>query len=625
MTVTRGNSMFRKNGVIAALVIGVLAVVFNIFFLDGIVKSTLIKSGTKMARARVEIAYLHVDLLKSKITVKGLSVADKSREFKNLFSADEAVIDYMLLPLLEKKYIIDNVSVINLAAGSERKTSGFLKADEVKKMDKEEADYKNSFIGRARSGLEKKAGGELKKMPVAKLAEIKDIKKVDFKNLVKKEDLASYKAIKTAQERVKEEKVKVEQAIKAADVDAAVRETKESVKKIREVKVASFEDIPAAKAALTELDKIKNTTEKTVKDVEKAKKQAEAFYEYSKAAYKEIDAAREKDYQAVLAKADINMLSADGIEKALIGDVWYDRVQKVMYYMSLAEKYIPKKKKKEKNSIYVKKRGTGREVVYSSQGRYPGFWIKKVVLSVKGADKGSSYYMKGEILDIAAEQDVTGKPLVAALQLDNPSQSIFIKAAVDHLDAINDILEISVKNLPASFIGLDKADFGSSKIEKAKVALEAIARNTDDYFMIKGSIGISDMQVSSADKQDIVYLAIKGIKDLKVSFTARQAASFSMEVTSNAYDQIKKSLASIYGSKIEKAKQDAKKAVEDAIKGELQGLKGADSGSGSVESQIKDLNSKNGQINTEIDKAKAELNKKITSAAGGNLLKGLIK
>jgi uncharacterized protein (TIGR03545 family) len=532
----------------------------------------------------------------------------------------------MFLPLLEKKYIIDNITVVNLAAGTDRKTSGFLKAAEIKKIEKDEVDYKNSLLGKAQASVEKSAGKEIKKMPVSKVTDIKDIKKIDYKTLFKKEDLASYKAVKAAEAGIKDEKTKAEAALKAVDLDKKIAETKESVNKIKAVKVSGVADIPAAQEALKELDKIKNNSDSAIKSAEKAKKEAEDFYDYSKSAYKAIDAAKEKDYQMVLAKADIKMLNADSIEKALIGDVWYDRVQKILYYMSLAEKYIPKKKKKDKDSMVVNKRGAGREIVYSSQGRYPGFWIKKILLTVKGADKGSSYYMKGQVFDVATEQDVTGKPLTIAVQLDNPSQSIIVNGSVDHLDSVNDTLEITLKNMPESYIGLDKADFGNIKIDKAKVGIAAQARNTDDYFSLKGNINISDMEVSSADKQDIAYLAVKGIDSLEIDFSAKQADSFVMDVSSNAYDKIKKSLTKIYGSKLDKAKQDAKKAVEDAIKGDVGGLN-TESGTAksSVDSKEKDMNSKTGQMQTEIDKAKAELNKKIANAGGKDLLKGLFK
>lgn len=626
ITVIRGSNMFRKNGIIAALIIAVIVIVFDIFFLDATVKFLIVQSGSKMAKAKVDIGSLHVDMFQSKITVKNIQVGDKTKEFKNLFSADEAVIDYMLLPLLEKKYIVDNISVVNLSAGSDRKTSGFLKAADIKKIEKDETDYKKSFLGKMQGQLQEKAGSEIKKLPVSKLADIKDIKKVDYKSLFKKEDLASYRAIKSAADRITQEKSKSEQALKDVDLDNKIKKTKESIKKIKDVKVTGISDIPAAQAALVELNSIKKNSDDTLRSVEKAKQSAEAFYEYSKSAYKDINDAKEKDIQMVLDKADIKMLNADSIEKALIGNIWYDRVQKVIYYMSLADKYIPKKKKADKDPIFVQKRGAGREIIYSSKGRYPGFWIKKVLLSVKGADKGSSYYMKGEIHDIAVEQDVTGKPLVIRLELDNPSQEISINATVNHIDSVDDKLEITLRNLPASFIGLDKVDFGSVKIDKAKIGIDMNAHNTDGYFMMKGGVSVTNMEVSSADKQDIAYLAIKGIENLKITFTIKQADTFSMDVSSNAYDQIKKSLTSIYGSKIEKAKQDAKKAVEDAIKGEMSGFKGTgDSAKGSIDSKLKDMNSKAGQIQSEIDKAKLDINKKITGASGKNLLKGLFK
>src|ERR1017187_7033141 len=230
-----------------------------------IVKSSLMGSGSKMAKARVEIGSLHVDVLKSKITIKGLAVADKTREFKNLFSLDEAVVDYMFMPLLEKKYIIDNITVVNLAAGTDRKTSGFLKPAEIKKIEKDEADYKTSLLRRAQASVEKSAGNEIKKMPVSKVTDIKDIKKLDLKTLFKKEDLASYKAVTAAEAGIRDEKIKADAALKAADLDKKISETKESVNKIKTVKVSSVADIPAAQAALKELDKIKNNSDSAVK------------------------------------------------------------------------------------------------------------------------------------------------------------------------------------------------------------------------------------------------------------------------------------------------------------------------------------------------------------------------
>jgi uncharacterized protein (TIGR03545 family) len=620
------SKMIRKNGAIAAAIIVVIVIVFDIFFLDWTVKALITSTGSKMARAKVEISSLHVDLLNSKISIKNLQVADKSKEYKNLFSADELTADFMLIPLLENKYIVDNISVVNLSAGGDRKTSGFLPVSQLKKIDKEETDNKNSALGKMQTALMQKGESEVKKMPVSKLGDLKNMKNFDFKKMVKKEDLASYRAVKAASDGIKSQKEKTEAVIKAVDAEKRIKSTKESIAKIKSVKINGVADIPAAKDALTELDKIKNDSESVIKSADEAKKQAALFYEYSKDAYKAIDEAKQKDYNALLEKVDIKMVDAASIEKALVGNMWYDRAQKIIYYMSLAEKYIPKKKKKDKDSLFVKKRGAGREIVYSSNGRYPGFWIKKVLLSVKGNDKGNSYYMKGEILDIAAEQDVTGKPLVINLELDNPSQEISINGVINHMESIDDKLTVSVKNLPASFIGLDKTDFGKSRIDSAKVALQATAHNAGDDFTITGSINVNNINVVTTDKDDIAYLAIKGIDSLNIMFKAKQAETFSMEVSSNVYDKIKKSLASIYGSKLEKAKNDAKQAVEDAIKGDMKDLTGtSDSADKSIGTSVSAIKSQSDSLNSDIDRAKTEINNKIAGAGGKNLLKGLFR
>lgn len=120
----RRMKIFRWRAVGPLLVLFVIAVVLWWVFADAIVRRESEKVGTQILGAKVEIQRLHLDLPHGKVMLYGLTVASPHEALRNLLEADELVADVDVLPLTEKKLIINRLAANGLRFGTTRETDG---------------------------------------------------------------------------------------------------------------------------------------------------------------------------------------------------------------------------------------------------------------------------------------------------------------------------------------------------------------------------------------------------------------------------------------------------------------------------------------------------------------------
>ncbi len=616
--------MIRKHGVAATAIALALIIVFNVFFLNMLVKMGLVAAGENMFKSKVEIEKVDIQVLKSQILIENLTVADKNHEFKNLWQAQKIEIKYIFTPMLKRKFIFDNINVINLAIGTDRKISGFLPPGKVQKIEKQQED-KNAPTDKMKDAIDNKAKTDVQKMPVSKSNELGDkLKNIDYKSYIKKENLESYKLIKDSEQKLKDKKDKTSSDMKNINIDATTKNLESEIGDIKGVKVNSASDIPAAQAKLQELGKMKTEVESLKKDLETEKNDAQDFYDYSKGLSNDIEKAKEKDVQNVLGNFNVKILNASSIEKSLIGPIWYDRITKIMDLLNLINKYIPKSQKKgKKEKIIEKKRIHGRDIVFVSSA-YPTFWIKKVVISTEKAD-ASQYLVKGEIDDITTEQAVIGRPITFNLYAEKSGMGMIMKGDINHIDEINDTITMSTTKMPASTAGLDKVDYGNIKLKNANMDTSAEIKNMEKIISINGNILLSGVQFDKQDSSDVVYQAVSGIDKMKIGFhVVQKNTGLSMSFDSDIADRIKSSLNRIYGKKVSDAKDKISKEIGSQIKDESKGLlKDVDGDKGDIQKQLSADNGKVNGTQNDITNAESAINKQIESQGKNSAVKKL--
>src|SRR6185436_9105210 len=116
--------IFRWRAVGPLLVLFVILAVLWWLFADTIARRETQRVGTQILGAKVEIQDLHLDLKDGDVRIHGLTIASPHEAFKNLLQADEIVADVDVIPLTEKKLIIDRIAANGLRFGTARTTDG---------------------------------------------------------------------------------------------------------------------------------------------------------------------------------------------------------------------------------------------------------------------------------------------------------------------------------------------------------------------------------------------------------------------------------------------------------------------------------------------------------------------
>lgn len=138
------NDVKKQKGAIKLLplIIFVLIVASVFLFTDLILKIGLKSTLQNTFKAKANIGYVHLDYLESSLAIKNLEVANKDAPMTNLFQFDEIVMDIDINRLLQKSVVIDEITAVGFATGTERKTSGELIIKEKVKKEKKQKEKK---------------------------------------------------------------------------------------------------------------------------------------------------------------------------------------------------------------------------------------------------------------------------------------------------------------------------------------------------------------------------------------------------------------------------------------------------------------------------------------------------
>ena len=421
----------RTGAVIPFLVISLIVVLFNLFLLDSTIKKTIEFAVEQVNGAEVNVSKVTTSLSDLKIEVGKIQITDKNAPAFNMLQVGKVDFQLMWDALLRGKIVIDIANIEDILLNTKRSSAGEVfpverdektgnskATQELLNKTKKEfdgnvfGDIAGIMAGGSTGDVTKNIEGTLesKKKFDELNTKIKDKEKSlsnDFKNLPGKSHFASL------QNRFK--------AIRWKDLGNLVKAPK----------------------ILKEADQLNKDFNKAIKSYDKASKNLSQSVQEIDKSYKEAEALISKDISSVSQRMNLPKLDQKSIAKVLFGNEILDKVSQAKKYQTMAEKYMPPKKEKQK-PVKVK-RGKGRNYQFGKPNSYPLFWLKLAKINSKN-DQGS---IEGKLENVTNDQVATGKLTTATMKADFPGINVHgvnAKLTVDHRKEPKAVFEGKVNN-----------------------------------------------------------------------------------------------------------------------------------------------------------------------------------
>ncbi len=547
--------------VIPALIFTALTVIFTVFFLDAIIKRSVISTGEFIFGARVEIAGLKTRFSGLSVRVTGLRVANRDDVWRNLFETDAIHFSLEPLPLFSKKFVIDDMSADGIRWGTKRAASGALPPRQAKKADaKNASDDRNSLTARLMAELRSKASAELEALPPVKaIRDAQDLYK-DFSvdKAVTLADLRSVREMEKIQADVQSRYAYYQDFYKNLDIDARIRKAKEAASDLQAIRIQTVQDIAPARERLMKANQTREELVRALNDIKTAQSKIKTDFGDSRDMLAKIVELTDRDIKNVASKLKLPSFSFSNISRSLFGPLWLGRVETVTRYTHMIRKYMPPKEGKTQK--VVRPRLRGYDVSFPKLNNPPDFLIKRVSLSgtTGGPGKeGEPLSFKGAITDITSDPALWGRPVRLDLSGAQGLRKLQVAGLFDHTGSVaDDRIGITFAGLTAADLKLPSSDYLPS-FAQGNGTLKASFNLKGDS--INSSLGLNMQNLSytvdEAHKDDQVRSVLAalwaGVNNIEVNAGVTGTADgLNMSVSSNLDRLLPERMNAVLGQKL---------------------------------------------------------------------------
>ena len=308
--------IFRWKAIGPLLVLLVIVAVLWWLFADTIARRETQKVGTQMLGAKVEIQDLHLDLAHGKVLIRGLTVASPHEALRNLVQADELVADVDVVPLTEKKLIINRIAANGLRFGTVRGTDGRVAAKSG-----------DGIAGRVLA--ETQAWASQFQVPVLQLATGKiTIDSLDPRRLSTIPAAAALSARADSSQRA------WKGAFDTLRLGPTLDSAQATLEKLRRARATDLATLNEARRAI---DRLKRARDR-VTTLDRNVTQGATTLRSGLAG---LDSARQRDYAFARGLLKLPSLDAPAVGAALFAPGAIRPFEHVLYYLQLARRYMP--------------------------------------------------------------------------------------------------------------------------------------------------------------------------------------------------------------------------------------------------------------------------------------------
>lgn len=383
--------IFRWKAVSPLLVLLVIAVILWIIFADTIARHQTQSVGTELLGAKVEIRNLHLDVPHGKVLIHGLTIANPHEALRNLLQADELVADIDVVPLTEKKFIVNRLAANGLRFGTTRETDGRVAAKEgagdgiAAQVMAETRDWANQF-----------------QVPILQLATGKlTIDSLDPRRL------STIPAAEALAARADSSQRAWKGAFDSLRIGPTIDSASATLEKLKHARATDLATLNEARQAIERLKRAQDR----VTALERGVKTGLAGLQSGLAA---VDSAKRRDYAFARSLLKLPSLEAPQIGAALFGQTAIKPFERVLYWAQLARRYMPPGLLPRAAPGPQRLRRAGEDVRFPKERALPAFLLRTAELSFllkPNSDQPQRY--AGRLSGLTSDPALYGRPTVA--------------------------------------------------------------------------------------------------------------------------------------------------------------------------------------------------------------------
>ncbi len=435
--------LFRWKAILPFVLFVALLVAVWLLFGEEFIRRQGEDYGSEMVGAEVDIAGLQIILHQARVVVTGLEVADPYNRNRNLFQAGRIVLDLDPVPLLEKKVAIDQMELTGLQFGANRKRPAReIKTEGVAQRVKSQmGDWKSQF-----------------NVPLLSLTPIDTLKAL----VVDPTKLASVQAALAVKTRADSVRQALEGSINGLQAGPVLDSAKALAARLSATSPAKL-GAPGALQAVSDVKRSLDQINALKQQVAGLQKSVTAGAAVLANGLKDVDAARQQDYQMARGLLKLPAISGPDLSYLLFGPPTAGIFEQALYYTNLGRSYLPPGLDPLRNPGPKRLRMAGTTISFPKLHAYPTFLLRqgKIGFSFGGDTTGGAF--NATVQGVTTQPALYGKPTLfnaeGALKGANPI-SLSAGGALDHVRTVSlDSVAGSARGVPLPAFNLPGLPF----------------------------------------------------------------------------------------------------------------------------------------------------------------------
>ena len=524
--------------------IGCIAL-FNIFFLDKIIKRTVEKQASLAVGARVEIGDLAVNLFDLSIAMHDIAVTNPQEPLRNVIEIANLSLDLVAEPLLGKKVVIERLAVKGIAMNTGRKTSGAL-PDRAKEKNEVIQKFPTKEI---RDGC-----------AIPDFSVFKDLKEKPPEDLLRGVSLTSSEFLADYRKKVSETRQTWEEKLATLPTTESIESNLKTMRTIMDKRPDDISKMPAY------LDRLNNSRERLIEAktlLVEARKDFQSDISSLKQSFspKEIENLKANDLRSVMAGLDMKIPSSEGLCCIIIGGKITHMVTRAIgWYRKLGD-FMPAGKQMsytEKSNTVPRMKGV--DIHYPITTGCPDFLVEHADFSTgrtENVEAKALYFsdLSGSIQGLTTQPAIYEQPThidLTGVLSSGASRNISLKGTLDRRsETADDSIFFTIRELKIR-------PEGATAFEKSPIHLKSAVINAKSDIHIKGEnlkghvyCAVINPLFDIGPEADILKDIFQDIGTFNITISLSGTLdNISMSLTSSLADMIRTDLKEIIQNQI---------------------------------------------------------------------------